>query len=141
MQMAKASDRFLRDTLPGRFIMAGALVMVLAAWVVGLWVAKRIENGVVQNSAASASLYMESFLSPLSAELAASDELSEPARVALEEIFTGTALSERVVSYKIWKEDGAIIEASDAALRGRTFPPSDDLQKALQGQAASPASS
>ena len=110
--------------------------MSVAALVVGAWVSQRIEQGVVQNSAVSAALYFEGFISPLSPELADENELSEPARAALHEIFFGAALGDRIVSYKIWKENGLVVEASDEALRGQTFAPSDDLVAAWGGRVA-----
>ena len=80
---------------------------------------------------------MESFISPLSQELAQTDTLSPPARQALAEIFDGTALGERVVSYKIWLPGGRIVHASDNTLAGQVFQPSEDLKSAWAGQIAS----
>jgi signal transduction histidine kinase len=54
----------------------------------------------------------------------------------LTEIFEGTALGERVVSYKIWKPGGLIVHASDASLIGQVFAPSDDLRQAWSGRIA-----
>jgi signal transduction histidine kinase len=70
----------------------------------------------------------------LSQELAAREGLSAPAQQALEEIFSNPALSERVVSFKIWKEGGLVVHASDPSIIGATFPPSDDLRAAWQGE-------
>jgi signal transduction histidine kinase len=124
-------------TLPGQFLLAGAIVMIVAMVIVGNWISRRIEATVVQNSATSAALFMESFISPLSQELADTDTLSPPARQALAEIFEGTALGERVVSYKIWLSGGRVVHSSDAALIGQTFEPSADLRKAWTGVVAS----
>ncbi|NOX39133.1 MAG: sensor histidine kinase [Alphaproteobacteria bacterium] len=110
--------------------------MTAAMLLVGSWVSSRIEQAVVQNSASTAALFMESFVSPLGQELAQHDALSEPAKRALTEIFEGTALGERVVSYKIWKPGGLIVHASDPSLIGRTFEPSDDLIQAWSGRIA-----
>ena len=109
MNIVKSGSLHFRQTLPRQFLLAGGAVMLLAMLIVGAWVALRIEQGVVQNSATSAALYMESFVSPLSQELADADGLSEPALVALKEIFAGGLLSERVVSYKIWKPGGLVV--------------------------------
>jgi signal transduction histidine kinase len=121
-------------TLPGQFLVAGAIVMIGAMIFVGNWVSQRIEDAVVFNSASSAALFMESFISPLSQELADNDTLSPPARQALAEIFNGTALGERVVSYKIWLDGGRIVHASDPDQIGRIFDPSDELLAAWSGQ-------
>lgn len=136
--MKKPAEAFhWRDlTLPGQFLLAGAVVMIAAMIFVGNWVSRRIEDAVVQNSAASAALFMESFISPIGQELAETDTLSPPARQALAEIFDGTALGERVVSYKIWLDDGRIVHASDPSLIGQVFEPSDELRAAWSGKVA-----
>ena len=132
-----AGAYYWRDlTLPGQFLLAGAFVMIAAMFFVGNWVAQRIEDAVVQNSASSAALYMESFISPLGQELEETDTLSAPARQALAEIFDGTTLGERIVSYKIWMSNGRIVHASDLALIGKIFAPSDELRQAWAGSVA-----
>ena len=130
----KFALNLLPNSLVGRFALAGGVVMSIAAIVVGAWVSQRIEQGVVQNSAVSAALYIEGFISPLSPELADAGELSEPARAALQEIFFGNALGERIVSYKIWKEGGVVVEASNEDLRGQIFELSDDQKAAWNGE-------
>jgi signal transduction histidine kinase len=124
-------------TLPGQFLLAGASVMFLTMFLVGNWVSQRIEAAVVENSAASAALFMESFVSPLGQELAQTDTLSPPARQALTEIFQGTAMGERVVSYKLWLPGGLVVHSSDETLTGRTFEPSENLRSAWSGRVAS----
>lgn len=130
------SLRWRSLTLPRQFLLAGAVVMIAATLVVETWVSKRIEDAVVQNTGISAALYIDSYISPLSQELAETDTLSPPARQALTEVFNDTALGERVVSFKIWSENGQIVHASDPALIGEVFEPSDDLRRALQGEIA-----
>lgn len=107
--------------------------MIVATIVVEFWVSKRIEDAVVNNSAYSAALLMESFISPLSQELADTDTLSLPARQALAEVFNGTPMGERVLSYKIWSTDGLVIHASDPSIIGQAFEPSDDFLRAAAG--------
>lgn len=124
-------------TLPRQFLVAGAAVMIAASLLVGQWVAQRIEASVVQNSATSAALFMENYISPLSQELAETDTLSQPARQALVEVFRQRGLSQRVVSYKIWLRDGEIVHASDSELIGQRFPVSEELDAAWAGNVAS----
>jgi signal transduction histidine kinase len=137
--MKRLADTYhWRDlTLPGQFLLAGAIVMICAMIFVGNWISQRIEVAVVQNSASSAALFMESYISPISQELADTDMLSAPARQALREVFEGTALGERVVSYKIWLEGGLIVHASDPNLIGQVFTPSEELIQAWAGTVAS----
>lgn len=110
--------------------------MVIATIFVEYWVSKRIEDAVVQNSAISAALFMENFIAPLSQELSATDTLSLPARQALAEVFDGTPIGDRVLSYKIWSKDGLVIHASDPVIIGQSFEPSPNLQRAASGYIA-----
>ncbi len=110
--------------------------MFLAMAVVGFWVTDRIERAVVQNSALSAAVYADSFISPLSQDLASDNEISEPAKQALREIFRSSGLSERVVSYKIWKPGGLVAFSNDPNLVGRNFGPTEELKAAWQGKIA-----
>ena len=45
-----------------------------------------------------------------------------------------TGLGERIVSYKIWKQGGLVVHASDPAIIGKRFPPSPELQAAWAGE-------
>jgi signal transduction histidine kinase len=122
--------------MPRQFVLAGGLVMLVAMLLVGSWVSRRIEHAAVQNFAIIAANYLESFISPIAQDLAESNELSDPAKQAMIEIFSSLELSERIVSYKIWKEDGLIVHASDPSLIGQKFEPSDDLLAAWGGNFA-----
>ena len=92
--------------------------MLAAMLVIGAWITARIEDSVVSNTASAGALYLESFVSPLSQELAANDRLSEPAIRALDEVFAASGLGQRIVSFKIWKPGGLIAHASDPGLIG-----------------------
>lgn len=135
--MLNALRPFLRS-LSGQFLFAGGGVIFVAAYVVGSWVADRIEQGVVQNSGASAALYIESLIPNQSwgkgADQAA---LSNKARLTLRQVFREGRLSERVVTYNIWSQDGTILDSFRPELRGRTYKPSDALMKAWSGEVAS----
>ncbi len=122
------------QSLTRRFVFAGGVVMLAAMLLVGTWITGRIERAVIDNTAAATALYMESFISPLSQELAREDSLSEPARHALAEAFSGTPLGKRIVSYKIWKPGGHVVAASDPAIIGKTLRPSAAQRAAWGGE-------
>ena len=108
--------------------------MLAAMLVIGAWITARIEDSVVSNTASAGALYLESFVSPLSQELAANDRLSEPAIRALDEVFAASGLGQRIVSFKIWKPGGLIAHASDPALIGQRFDPKPELAAAWSGK-------
>lgn len=126
-------QKWRRQSLATQFALAGGAVLLLSALLIGSWVSSRIEGIVVRNTANATALYMESFISPLSQDLAVADVLSPGAYRALDEIFDGTALGERVVSFKIWNPAGKIVASSDPEVAGKSFPVSAKLQAALAG--------
>lgn len=121
-------------SLATQFAAAGGVVMLIAMLLVGRWVSTRIEDAVVRNTANATAQYMESFISPLSQDLAKSDTLSPGAKRAMDEVFNNTPLGKRVVSFKIWKGDGLVVEASDESIIGKRFEVDEDLAKAWSGQ-------
>ena len=121
-------------SLASQFALAGGLVMLLAALAVGFWVARRIEDAVVRNTANATALYMESFISPLIQDLAGADHLQPKNADALSRLLTDTPLGSRVVSFKIWVKGAKVVASSDADIVGKTFPGSDDIRQAWTGQ-------
>lgn len=129
-------SRWNRLSLPVQFVLAGTVVMAVAAAVVGNWVSSRVEQGVVQSSASAAADYVETFVAPLADEFATSQPLSQPAQQALSELFSTPAAAENVVSYKIWRQGGEVAMASDPEIVGQFFEESEDLQLAWTGTVA-----
>lgn len=128
-------------SLATQFALAGGVVLVAATVAIGSFVVDRIERAVVRNAANATAIFMESFLSPISTQLAAGEGLSPGARRAVEEIFTNTTLRERIVSFKIWSVDGAVIEATDPAIVGQSFPVTEELARAIAGEVVAEVSS
>ncbi|MBJ3762101.1 sensor histidine kinase [Maribius pontilimi] len=130
---SRRSRRSFRS-LSAQFLLAGGVVMAIAAYVVGLWVSNRIEKGVVQSSGASAALYIESLIPNQVLGRADDAGITDQARTALREVFRDGILSERVVTYNVWSARGEILDSSRDDLRGRVYPPSDALLAAWSGE-------
>ncbi len=128
--------RFGEASLVVRFLSAGAAVMLVAMLVIGSWVTARIEQSVVDSSAAAAAMLVESLVSPLTQELAEGERLSDPAIRALDEVFSNTAMGDRIVSFRLWKDDGLIVYASDPDMVGARYPESPQLARAWAGTVA-----
>lgn len=128
------ADRWRITPLLGKFVTIGGIVMLIGMAAIGNWITGRIEQAVVANTAATAALYAESFVAPLSQELAAGGRLSYPAERALEEVLTATTVGERIVSFKIWGRGGRVLYASDPDIIGRSFEPSPSLRRAWTGE-------
>lgn len=125
--------RLARQPLHIRFAVVGSLVSLIGMIAIGNFVSNQIESGVVRNSAISSAVYMESFIAPLSQELAAGHGFDAATLAEMRETLESPPLSDRILSVKIWLGDGTIAYASDAEAVGQQFPPDDDLRAALAG--------
>ena len=110
-----------RMSLAQQFALGSGVVMLLAALAVGYFVVERIQEAVVRNSATSTALYMESFIAPLTQDLARDGRLTPDPAASLQRLLDGTPLGRRVLSHKLWGK-GAVVEASsDAGIVGQTL--------------------
>ena len=121
-------------SLARQFALAGGTVMVLAALAVGFIVSGRIEAAVTRNTANATALYMESFIAPLTQDLALQDRLSESSRAEIGALLDQTALGKRVVSFKIWRQGGLIVDASNPAVIGKRYAVTENLREAWLGE-------
>lgn len=121
-------------SLAGQFALAGGVVMLVSALLVGAFVSRRVEEVVVRNTANATALYMESFLAPLTQGLASDTHLSATSRGEIERLLDETALGQRVVSFKIWRQGGLLVDASNTGLVGQTFDVTENLKLAWQGE-------
>ncbi|OHC51670.1 MAG: hypothetical protein A3D16_06540 [Rhodobacterales bacterium RIFCSPHIGHO2_02_FULL_62_130] len=121
-------------SLARQFALAGGVVMLVSALAVGGLVQGRIKEVVVRNTANATALYMESFIAPLTQGLADEDRLSEWARGEIGRLLADTALGSRVVSFKIWRKGGLLVDASNTALVGQTFDVTENLKLAWKGE-------
>ena len=114
--------------------MAGSLVLLAGMLTIGFWVAKEIEVSVVSNTAASSSLYMDSFVAPLVQDFVLSDRLSEQSQSELDSLVRKSGFGKRIVSVKIWKQGGLVAYSSHAGVIGQIFRPTENLERAWKGE-------
>jgi signal transduction histidine kinase len=120
-------------SLARQFALAGGTVMFLATLAVGFLVSNAIEDAVTRNTGNATALYMESFIAPLTQDLAVQDRLSETSRAEIGALLAQTALGKRVVSFKIWRKGGLVVDSSNPAVIGKKFEVTDNLRAAWQG--------
>ena len=128
------SNRWSAMSLVRQFALASFLTLTIGMTTTAVWVSDRIENGVVSNSALSAALFMDSFITPLLQGLDSSNELSKASQLALSQLIDQTPLGEQVLSYKIWGKEGVVVHSSNEALIGKKFPVTDTLNGAWDGK-------
>jgi signal transduction histidine kinase len=116
-----------------QFAGAGGVVIVAAALAVGMFVADRIEEIVVRNTAIATALYLESVTGPLTQSLTESETLARRTDKDLSQVLAQTGLGRRVISFKVWRQGGFILDASNRDLIGKTFAVTDNLRRAWAG--------
>jgi signal transduction histidine kinase len=125
-----------RLTLAQRFALACLAVLLLGAFIIGSWVAREIEKGVVERTAAITALYVDSVVGPHLTGLEAGS-LSDADIARLNSLLWDTPLGEKIVSFKVWSTEGEILYGRDPGLIGQRFPIEHDLRRALGGDVGS----
>jgi signal transduction histidine kinase len=125
---------FRRVTLARQFLLISFLILLTGMLVIGLWVGRQIEVGVINRTAAVTALYVDSFVAPHLQGLGRSGELDEVHLQELDSLLTGTPLGQRIVSFKVWAPDGRILYSTHPELIGRHFPITPGLAAAFAGE-------
>lgn len=121
-----------------RLLLAGGAVILLSGMmVVGTWVEREIESGVIHRAGLLTSLYVESLVSRHLQSLAVNEALREADRAALDGLLTGTPLGQHVVAFKVWAADGRVLYSTNSALIGRRFAVKPALAAAFAGNVRS----
>ena len=124
---------FLSLDLFRQFALVATLSLAVTTTILGWWISGRISEGILQRSAESGALFMQSVLEPHIQALAEDRPLSHAELRELEAISSSYALRKHVLSIKIWKPDGTIAFASRKELIGRRFA-TDEIEPALRGE-------
>ena len=123
--------RFSQISLTKRFAVVSFAILITGMLVIGWWVTKQIETGVLNRTASVTASFVNSALAPHLQELKHSDEISQHRLEALNELLTESDLGQRIVSFKIWSTDGRILYSPEPGLVGRTFPIESNLRLAF----------
>ncbi len=123
-----------RFTLFQRFMVLSLAILLVGAYVIGSYVSSEIENRVIHRTSALTALYVDSFVSPHLQELGAGHNISQEHVDALDQLLVGSALGEKIATFKVWQLDGDIVWAKNSLLVGKRFPVVDDLAGALGGE-------
>lgn len=133
-RLSRLRRRIAAMPLHHRFALVGSIVTLPGMIAVGSMVSDGIQSSVVRNAALSSAVYMESFVAPMSQELADSRTLSPGSIARLRALLAEPPLSERILSTKIWRKGGLIAFSSDADLIGKVLKPGEELRQAWAGQ-------
>lgn len=123
-----------RWSLVQRFRLASLFIMILGTVVIGAWVGEQIKINVINESATTTALYMDSFITPNLQGLATSNSLTPENFSNLSNVLSKTDLGRQIVTIKVWGKDNRVLYSNSSSLVGRTFPSAEDLDKARNGE-------
>ena len=128
--LGRALSRF---SLFQRFALFSLVILLVGAYVIGTYVSQEIGDRVINRTSALTALYVDSFVSPHLQELGSGHSLSNQNITELDRLLTQSSLGEKIVSFKVWHNDGDIVWSRDPTLIGMRFPIQHDLAVALDG--------
>ncbi len=128
---------FRQLTLAHRFMLASLVILVSGMFGVGAWVGQKIEAGVIERTAATTALYVDSAVAPLLQELAQGDTLKPEDVAGLNTLLHDTPLGQQIAIFKVWNAQGRVLYSTDQAEVGQVFPIEEGLGEALRGNVAS----
>lgn len=133
LSIAVPPRSFERVSLSRQFLLISASFLVIGMFVVGAWLSMEIERSAVNRAAAIAAAYVESILV---AQLHPTPEgvtMLAGTHEAFDQIFKEGPLARKVVRFKLWDSQGAIIYSSDHAQLGMRHPVEGPLAAAFAG--------
>lgn len=128
--------RLYNLSLAQRFMLGSLLILIAGMALIGFWVEQQITNGVVQRTAATTALYVDSFITPNLQDLAVGDTLTPEHRQSLDRLLRETAFGQRIATFKVWSRTGRVVYSTDPALVGQIFPVEAGLAQSLTGEVA-----
>lgn len=105
------------DAQPGfarQFLRLGLVACSLAVILTGGWIGQQIEQAAINRAAAIAAAYTNSILHTHLRGFPPTGVLGDDVISTLDEIFVSGPLAKKVVRFKLWSSDGAILYSSDA---------------------------
>ena len=126
-----------RFSLIHQMLAGGAVILLVGMLLVGSWVAREIESGVVSRAGLMTGLYVDSFVSPRLQSLAGGGLLRESDRDDLDRLLSTTPLGRQIVVIKVWAPDGRVLYSNDRTLIGKRFRETPTRHAAFAGRAFS----
>ena len=131
---ANARSRLERLSPAQRFMLGSLAILAVGMAVIGAWVTRQIEEGVIDRTAATTALYVDSLIAPPLQDLADSGILSPESVDRLDWLFADTPLGQQIVVFQVWDRAGRIVYSTVPSLVGQQFPVEDELACALAGE-------
>lgn len=120
-------------SLARRYLLLSLFVVVLGGGVVAYALGQLIETSAINRTTAVTALYVESFVAPELQSLASGTSLTPSEIASLQGLLADSALTQKVVSFRVWSIDGEVLYSPYANLIGQHFDMSGERGAAAAG--------
>ncbi len=120
-----------------KFTLGSLIVLLSSGVLLGWWVGREIEQGVVQRTAATTALYVNSFLAPQFQDLQLPNAISSAGMAHLDRLLRDTVIGRQIVLFKLWGKNGLVLYSTNKKQIAKRFPVDDSLERAWKGQVIS----
>lgn len=125
---------FKRQSLSKQFLMVSFPVILVGSLAIGWWIGNQIKESVVQRMGSVTALFVDSFIAPHLQTLANDPELSAEQIALLNKDIKETLLGQKIVSLKIWNNQGRVLFSTDPTVIGKTLQIDEGLLAAFTGK-------
>jgi signal transduction histidine kinase len=130
-------NRWMSLNLLQKFTLGSLIVMLSSGVLLAWWVGREIEQGVVQRTAATTALYVNSFLAPQFQDLELPNAISSAGIAHLDRLLRDTVIGRQIVLFKLWGRNGLVLYSTNKKQIAKHFPIDDSLKSAWNGQVIS----
>ncbi|MDP9362836.1 MAG: histidine kinase [Chloroflexota bacterium] len=125
-----------RLSLAKRFMLASLAILLIGMAGIGAWVTRQIEDGVVQRTAATTALYVDSLIASPVQGLADGGALAPEDAAELDRLLRETPLGQQLAVFRVWDRTGRVVYSTVPELVGQRIPVAGELASALRGWVA-----
>jgi len=118
-------------------MLASLIILIAGMAGIGFWIGNEIKNGVIHRTGATTALYVDSFVAPLLQELGSAGALSPQSHAPLSKLLQDTPMGKQIVTFRVWDPSGKVVYSTDQTTLGKTFPITEGLALAIQGEVSS----
>ena len=125
--------RFGDLSLSSQFVVAGGLIMMIAAFIAGYFVSAIVSQISIERTAVSTALLIESLVAPLVQNLVTDDALNKDSAASIDGTIGTAPFNRRFPYLDIWKKGGVVAYSTTTSLIGQKFEVSPGLAAAFAG--------
>jgi len=125
--------RFGDLSLSSQFVVAGGLIMMIAAFIAGYFVSAIVSQISIERTAVSTALLIESLVAPLVQNLVTDDALNKDSAASIDGTIGTAPFNRRFPYLDIWKKGGVVAYSTTTSLIGQQFAVSPGLATAFGG--------